>query len=263
MENMINPIRNRGRMFNYLLLVGVIIAIWSLVTRAELVSPIILPTPTETIFVGITEWQMYYEALRVTVYEILVSLLLAWSLGILIGILIGSSTYLSHAFRPIFASLFAVPLILLYPIFLAWVGIGPASKVLFGTVYGAFPIILHTITGVSTVESKYELVGRSMGASSLQIRAKILIPLAIPSILSGLRIGTAIVIAGVVFAEMIASTKGLGFVIRSNQTAFNTPEVYFSVLLVVLMVIIVNALLTHIEQRVSWTDDSENVWAAP
>jgi NitT/TauT family transport system permease protein/taurine transport system permease protein len=212
---------------------------------------------------GFTEWNTYYEALQTTMYEVGISLLFAWSLGIIVGIILGSSVYLSSAFKPIFASLFAVPLILLYPIFLAWVGIGPSSKILFGTVYGAFPVILHTMTGVSNVDSKYKLVGRSMGGTSFQIRRKILIPLAIPSILSGLRIGTAITVAGVVFSEMIASTQGLGFVIRSNQTAFNTPQVYFAVILVVVLVILVNAALTHIEDRVSWTDNSDDVWAAP
>lgn len=254
---------NRSRSVNYLLLIGGIIIIWAAITRLQLVSPIILPTPTETAITGINEWKTYYEALQTTLYEVGISLLLASSLGIVIGIVLGSSVYLSSAFKPIFASLFAVPLILLYPIFLAWVGIGPSSKILFGAVYGAFPIILHTMTGVSNVDSKYKLVGRSMGGNPFQIRRKILIPLAIPSILSGLRIGTAITIAGVVFSEMIASTRGLGFVIRSNQTAFNTPQVYFAVILVVLLVITVNATLTHIENRISWTDKSDDAWAAP
>jgi NitT/TauT family transport system permease protein/taurine transport system permease protein len=133
------------------------------------------------------------------------------------------------------SSIYAVPLVIVYPVFTAWVGIGTESKIIFGGIYGFFPMLLATAAGVQTIDGSYLLAARSMGATRAQLIRHIMIPAALPSIISGIRIGSAMTTIGVVVAEMMAATAGIGFLITQNRTMFNTAEVYFGVFLVLLL----------------------------
>jgi NitT/TauT family transport system permease protein/taurine transport system permease protein len=247
-EGVANAISESGRLVR----VGILIAfifVWYVVTTLELITPLILPSPVAVIEVAITDTGTFLSALQVTLFEVAIGIGIAWMVGIALGIGLGSTQFSRDVFRPVFASLFAVPFILLYPIFLAWFGIGSSSKILFGAAYGMYPIILNTMAGMGSVDEKFRMAGRSMGASRIQILSRIMLPLAVPSIISGLRIGTALVVIGVVVTEMLASTKGLGFLIRSNQTVFNTAHVYLAIFLSLVIVLLVNRLLTELENR--------------
>lgn len=254
-EQAISKVSKNSILSRTLLLLGFVV-VWFLVAEAGVLHTIILPSPGDVFLVAISETNVFLQALQVTLYEVIIGILLAWTIGISVGILLGATQFSRDVFRPVFAALFAVPFILLYPIFLAWFGIGSLSKILFGAAYGAYPIILNTMAGISSVEEKYIMAGRSMGASKIQIRSRILLPLAVPSIISGLRIGTALVVIGVVVTEMLASTKGLGFVIRSNQTMFKSGHVYLAIILALLIVVLVNQLLSALERRTQkWRQD--------
>jgi len=240
-----------------------IITVWETIFRLSIISETAFPSLIAVLRVGATEPGTFLDALAVTAYEVAIGITIAWVCGISIGVLFGSSDYLHDVFKPIFSSLFAVPFILLYPIFLAWFGIGSTSKIIFGAVYGMFPIILNIMTGLGNTDESYLLLAKSMGASRLQTMFRIRLPMAIPSVVSALRIGTALVVVGVVFTQMIASTKGLGFVIQSNQTIYNTEHVYFAILLTILLVLVVDRALTAIESRVgSWQDTETQMMMA-
>ena len=92
----------------------------------------------------------------------------------------GSSRRLAAATAPVLSSLFAIPLIIIYPLLMAWLGIGPVSKVVFGVLSGFFPIALNTIDGVRAIEPRYLVFARSVGATTLQTYARIVFPLALP-----------------------------------------------------------------------------------
>lgn len=247
-EALIDRVSEGGRGVRIALFVAFVI-VWYIITALELITPLILPSPVEVVGVAITETGTFLQALQVTLFEVAIGIALAWGIGISVGIGLGSTQISRDVFRPVFASLFAVPFILLYPIFLAWFGIGSSSKILFGAAYGMYPIILNTMAGMGSVDEKYRMAGRSMGASRVQLLTRIMLPLSVPSIISGLRIGTALVVIGVVVTEMLASTKGLGFLIRSNQTVFNTAHVYLAIILSLVIVLLVNRFLTALENR--------------
>jgi NitT/TauT family transport system permease protein/taurine transport system permease protein len=145
--------------------------------------------------------------------------------------------------------LFSVPLIMIYPLFLIWFGIGPGSKIAFATLTGSIPIALSTMDGVRQIDRSYVSFAHSIGASATQAYLKIYLPLSLPAILSGLRIGTSLVVTGVVVCEMLASFDGLGFWISYNRTIFNTGHVYLGIALALASVAFVNLVLGHIERR--------------
>ena len=232
----------------YSVIVAVLI-LWELLPRLELVSPIILASLSVTLYAGISNFGTFAQHLLITMGELALGLLIAYGIGGIIGLLLGSIRSFRQVLLPLFSSVYAVPFVIVYPVLTAWWGIGPESKVLFGGIYGLFPMVLATAAGVQTVDRQLVLATRSMGASTRQILLQVMVPSALPSIVSGLRLGGALVAIGVVVAEMMASTSGIGFLISGYRTMFMTGEVYFGILLVLVMAGTLDWLIGTIERR--------------
>jgi NitT/TauT family transport system permease protein/taurine transport system permease protein len=233
-------------------------AAWELVVRLGLVSVIILAAPSDILLAAAKDGPAFAHALAITLFEIGAAILITWILGVGLGILVGSSHAWAAATVPVLSSIFAIPLIILYPLLMAWLGIGVLSKIVFGVLSGFFPIALNTIDGVRAVEQRYLVFARSVGATPLQTYARIVFPLALPAIVSGLRVGTGLVVIGVVVTEMLASLGGIGFLISYHRTLFDTGHVYFGMLLALLVAVVVNVALTRLDRRVgSWRERPE------
>src|SRR5207302_990284 len=141
------------------------------------------------------------------------------------GVVAGSSHTLAAPTAPVLSSILAIPLIILYPPLMAWLGIGPLSKVVFGVLSGFFPIALNTIDGVRAIERRYLVFARSIGATKLQTYARIIFPLALPAMISGLRVGTGLVVIGVIVTERLAWLGGIGYLISYHRCLFVTGRV--------------------------------------
>ena len=111
------------------------------------------------------------------------------------------------------------------------------------------------MNGVRLLDRRFILLGQSIGANKIQLLYKILMPLALPSIMSGLRIGTALVVIGVIVTEMLASLQGVGFWISYHRTLFNTGHVYLGMMLALSCALITNWGLTALERKFGrWRD---------
>jgi NitT/TauT family transport system permease protein len=169
--------------------------------------------------------------------------------GILAGAVVGSLPRPRLLIMPMVSSLYAVPLVILYPVFTVWLGIGSESKIAFAAIYGFLPTMLATAAGIQTIDPQLLLAARSMGATLSQRVTRVIIPAAIPTVLSGLRVGGALVIVGVVVSEMLISSAGVGYLISRYRTILDSPHVFAGVLLVLAMAIAFNALIRLIERR--------------
>jgi NitT/TauT family transport system permease protein/taurine transport system permease protein len=197
----------------------------------------------------VKSWPVFLDALTVTIFEIGVAALIAITLGLLTGIL-GSTSALSSLLAGGFlASFFAVPLVILYPLLMAWVGIGTASKILFGVLTGFVPIALNALNGIRAVERRFVIMGRAVGANRFQLYTRIIIPFALPSIVSGLRIGIGLTVIGVLVAEMLASAAGIGYLITYYREMFETGHIYLGIILALLLAIGMNLALSRFERR--------------
>lgn len=235
----------------------VVLGVWEYVRRAGLVSPVILASPSDIYFAFRKSGGAFLDAFRLTLFEIAVALAIAWSLGVALGLVIGVSVYASAVMGPVFAALFAIPLITWYPLLMIWFGIGPGSKIVYAVISGFFPIALSTLTAVRHLDRHYIRFGRSVGCSHLRILCQILLPMALPSILAGLRIGTALAVIGVVVSEMLGSFGGLGFWITYYRSLYDTGQVYLGILLALACVLAVNILVSRLERRFgAWREDA-------
>jgi NitT/TauT family transport system permease protein/taurine transport system permease protein len=231
-----------------LLVLAVVLAVWEGAFRLGLLNPIIFGSPSLLVGAAISDGKTFLMAFQITAFEIAAAVLIAWALGILYGIVAGSLPLLGRFSLPILSSLIAVPLVVLYPIFMAWLGLGPSSKIVFGIVSGVFPIASGTIIGVRNAERGYARMAEAMGATRLQIMFQVMAPLALPAIMSGLRLGTALIIIGVVVGEMLGSADGIGFWISYHRSLFNSGQVYLGILMALMVAAIANALLVRVER---------------
>jgi NitT/TauT family transport system permease protein/taurine transport system permease protein len=233
----------------FLVVIG-IVCVWEALPHLGLVPPVLLAPLSATIVAGIYDAPAFASSLATTCAEVAVGLAIAWLGGAFLGLILGSIRILRETLLPLASSVYAAPLVIIYPVLTAWVGIGPESKVLFAGLYGLFPMLLATAAGVQTVDKRLVVAARSMGATRAQVLLQVMVPAALPAIVSGLRLGAALVAIGVVVAEMLASTAGIGFLITQNRTMFKTAHVYFGILLVLVLAGTLDQLVGFIERRI-------------
>ena len=229
-------------------LVAALLLVWTAVTAFGWANPIILPAPGSLVSALVQDFARFRAGLLVTIAEIGASVAIAWVAGIGLGLVAGRIAALARIAEPLLTSAFAVPIVILYPLLIAWVGIGWQSKVLFGVLAGFFPIALNTLASVRRVDPRFALMARAMGAGDLQVFG-VIARLALPGIVSGLRVGTALVVIGVIVTEMLASTGGLGYLISYHTTLFDTGHVYLGIALALLVVVALNQALASLEER--------------
>jgi NitT/TauT family transport system permease protein len=231
------------------LIVLALIVLWEVLPRIGAIPELFLPSLSSTLQAGWHEAGEYGHALAVTLYEVAVAMVFACGGGILAGAIVGSLPRPRVLIMPMVSSLYAVPLVILYPVFTVWLGIGSESKIAFAAIYGFLPTMLATAAGIQTIDPQLLLAARSMGATLSQRIIRVVIPAAIPTVLSGLRVGGALVIVGVVVSEMLISSAGIGYLISRYRTILDSPHVFAGILLVLAMAVAFNALIRLIERR--------------
>lgn len=142
-----------------------------------------------------------------------------------------------------------MPLVIIYPLLTAWFGIGPQSKIIFASIYGLLPCLLGTMAGVQTVDRQFLVVARSLRASRWQMITRVLLPASMPTVLASFRVGGALVIVGVVVAEMLTSSAGIGYLISRYRTMLDSPHVFAGIILVVALVLAFGGLVRVIEHH--------------
>ena len=237
-----------------LLTVGLVILIWHLLSTYQVVQPINLPrlSTVAQVFPKVITSPDTHLHFRVTLYEFIFAFAISLIAGLSVGFTIGAIKYLGGVFEPIIVALYAVPIILLYPLTILIFGIGSASKIAFAGVYGFFPIAINTATGVRTVDPVILQLTRTLGADWLQMNLKVIFPSALPSMMAGIRMGMIFSLIGVIAGEMIAATKGIGYRISWAAETFNTPLLFSYIIIVILIVFMVNGVMSFLERRVAY-----------
>lgn len=232
------------------LLVLLLLALWEALPRLGLVPALFLPPPSAVLQSALVDWREFGHEGVTTLSEIAAALAIACVAGTLAGALVGSTPALRRLVLPLASSLYALPLVILYPLFTVWLGLGPQSKIAFGAVYGFFPTMLAAAAGIRTIPAQYMTTARSMGASRGQTILHIVLPAAIPPILTGIRLGGALVIVGVIVAEMLASASGIGFLISRYRTMLDSPRVFLGISLVLALTIAFDMGMRLLEAKV-------------
>src|SRR3954468_6050776 len=231
------------------LILATLLVLWELVPKTGIIPELFLPPLSKTAAVLVADWREYASELSVTLYEVAFAMLIACGFGILAGALVGGLARLRNLLLPVFSSLYAVPIVILYPIFTAWFGVGSESKIAFAGLYGFFPVMLSTAAGIRTIDPQYLLAARSMGATIPQQITRVIIPASIPTVLTGLRLGGALTIIGVVVSEMLTASAGIGYLVTRYRTILDSAHVFAGILMILLLSILFDLLARWVERR--------------
>ncbi len=231
------------------IIIAALLVLWEVLPRVGAISPLFLPPLSETFRAVIGDWREYADALVVSLGEVALAMVFACGGGILAGAVIGSAPLLRTLLLPVASSLYAVPLVILYPVLTVWLGIGSESKIAFAAINGFLPTALATAAGIRTIDPNLVLAARSMGASRSQRITRVIIPASIPTVLAGLRLGGVLVIVSVVVAEMLTSTAGIGYIVTRYRTVLDSAHVFGAVLLIVLLTLMFDTLARFLERR--------------
>ena len=165
------------------------------------------------------------------------------------GLLLGLNRTGSQVAEPILVSIYSLPKVTLYPLILLIFGLGLPAKVAFGAIHGIIPITLFAMNAVRNLPLVYLRAARSMRLTRTQILRSVVVPAAIPEIVSGLRIGFSLTLLGVLIGEMFASQRGLGYLIMNAIGLHDVPTMMAVVLILAIVAVIANALLLWLDRR--------------
>ena len=228
-----------------------LIGLWYFGTAYWGISRILLPNPVNVWHelkdvIGSGE---FLPDLRVTLTELAVAFAISCTAGVTLGYLISRSPYLIKVFEPLLAGFYSVPIILFLPLYVLFFGLGPGSKIALGTTISFFPIVLNTIAGFGYVDRIYIVAARAMGASDYQLFRYVLLPAALPVILTGLRMGFTVALLSILGSETIASLAGLGHKIVHLAEAMETARMFAYIAFAVVIAAILNFIVTGLEAR--------------
>ncbi len=228
-----------------------ILAAWEILPRAGLVPRLFVPPLSEALGDLVADHREYLGSLPTTFGEIFVSYVIVCGGGILAGQLVGSSATAQRMLLPVLRSAYAVPLVVLYPVMMVWFGLGSQSKIAFASIYAFIPTMLTAVAGVGALSPALAETARAFGATRAQQILYVALPASLPSIVAALRLGGALVIVGVIVAQMLGAAEGLGFLITRHRTLLNSPGVYAGIVLVLLITGLHEILLRGLERKVA------------
>jgi NitT/TauT family transport system permease protein len=186
----------------------------------------------------------------ITCYEVLVGFALGCLLGAVIGYLLGMSPTTEIIASPYILALQIAPKVAFAPLFILWFGYNLTPKILVAVLIVFFPILINVLTAVRTVDPALINLARSFKASRWQIFWKIEFPASMPSLFSGLRIGSTLAVIGVTVGEFVGGNTGLGYLVVQSEGQANTKAVFASIICLTLIGIIAYSLVILAERRV-------------
>jgi NitT/TauT family transport system permease protein len=168
-----------------------------------------------------------------------------------LGLLIGWYRSVGTVLNPVIELFRSTAPLAILPIFVLLLGIGEVSKIAVVVFACAWPVLLNTVSGVSSVDPVLVKSARSLGLSPARLFQKVILPSAVPAIFTGIRLAGAAAILVLIAAELIGSTAGLGYLINYTQQNFQIPQMYAAILTVSVLGLIINQLLVLLERHFS------------
>jgi ABC-type nitrate/sulfonate/bicarbonate transport system permease component len=231
------------------------LVVWQGVANLRLVPTLFLPGPLDIVgaFESLIRGGKLWNDMWVSFSELALGYLLAVAVALPLGIFMGWYKRLNYVLDPYITFLYNAPRISLLPLFIVWFGIGINSKIAIVFLGAFFAILINTAVGVRNVDSSLLRSARSFCASDAQIFRTVALPGAVPFILTGLRLGVAHALIGVVVGELVAAQAGLGLMMATAGATFQTPKVFAGVIIFAVAGMIFNYAILRLEQRFqSW-----------
>jgi NitT/TauT family transport system permease protein len=228
--------------------------IWQLAVMILGIKEFILPTPITTFsYLFIPKLAAQYDWLthiETTLIEVLIGFSVTAVVGVFVAVVMTWSHFLRQIIMPIITLFNSLPKIALAPLFLLWFGYGIIPNVMIAFLISFFPIVINTSAGLNAVEADLLDLVHYLHATKWQVFVKIRLPNSLPYIFSGFKISATLCVVGVIVGEFIASTQGLGFLLKSAQGLMDTPPMFASLILISILGLSFFGFITLLERWV-------------
>jgi ABC-type nitrate/sulfonate/bicarbonate transport system permease component len=231
------------------------LGVWSLasgiVEVGKLFNPIFLPGPWLVIgkIVQLAVAGELWTHVGATLERVVIGFSTGAALALLSGVPAGALGPVRNVVEPVVELLRPIPPLAVLPLFIVWIGIGEASKVGFITYATFFPMFLTTVHAVHQIDPLLLRAAQSLGAGRRQLFLRVILPAALPDILTGLRLGVALSFFVIVISEFIAAEEGLGYLINDGRSFFLVPQMLGAAVLLGVLGWLGNAILQVAERR--------------
>jgi NitT/TauT family transport system permease protein len=234
--------------FRTLLIVG-LLAAWELLSHV--VDPFFISRPS-AIAQRLWEWTLSGVLLFNTVITLeaaLWGLLIGAAGGIVLGFALGQNRTLGSVADPLIVALYSLPKVALAPLFILWFGIGLQSKIALAAITVFFLVFFNTYAGVREVDQDLVDVLRIMGAGRADILRRVVLPSALGWIFVGLKVAVPYALIGAVVGEIVASNRGLGYLVQHSAGQFDSTGVFAALFVLMIVATALNELLTRAQGR--------------
>jgi NitT/TauT family transport system permease protein len=232
--------------FDRWIALAIFVVIWAILSR--IVGEIALPGPIETtqhlgtLLMRPSFWLHARETFAATAQALLIALVG----GIVLGTILGAHRFTGQVAEPILVALYSLPKVTFYPLILLIFGLGFSAKVAFGVIHGIVPVTLFTMGAVRGIPRIHLRSAAVMGLSPWLLATRILIPAALPEVLTGVRVGLSLTLLGVLVGELFASQAGLGFMLKRAMTSADSLDILAVTLFLFTVAVLANGLLSRL-----------------
>lgn len=247
----------RSRIAYALALPVTLLALWAFVTAAGIVKVYQLAAPAGVLgeLTGLAQSGALWGHLGASFARVAAGFACAFLAAIALGTTVGLSRRVELALDPTLQALRAVPSLAWVPLLLLWLGIGETAKVTLIAIGAFFPIYVNLVAGIRGVDRKLVEVADVLGIRGFALARRVVLPAALPSLLVGARLGLTQAWLFLVAAELLASTRGLGFMLTEGQQISRTDEIIAAILLLAMCGKLSESAMRAIERRaLYWTD---------
>ena len=234
-------------------IVAALVGGWELLARLGNVQDYLLPAPSEVARALVDDRSLLLPDAWVTAREVLLGFGLAIAAGLGIAIALHLSPVLRRALYPLVIASQAVPVVVIAPILVIWLGFGIAPKLIVIALICFFPVVVNTLDGLRSVDPDQTKMLQTLDASRWDVFCRLELPHALPYLFSGAKVAVAVSVIGAVFGELVGSDAGLGHAIQIGTAELLTARVFAAVLILSVMAIALFGLVAAAERlAVPW-----------
>ncbi|WP_051580069.1 ABC transporter permease [Pseudonocardia acaciae] len=227
-----------------------ILAGWEAYGRA--VNPVLLSSPSAiaVAFVRMVADGTLPHALGESLVVLGMGSLIGVAVGLGVGLAAGRNRVLAALIELPLNALYATPSVALIPVIVVWFGFGPTAKTVVVILFVLFPVLINTMRGVQEVDRELVEVARSFCSGERRMWFDLILPSALPYVVTGLRLAIGRALIGVIVAEFFTAFAGLGHLIVTNANSFRTDRTFVPILVIAVFGVLLTALLELVERRI-------------
>ena len=244
-----------GRKLTGILPIIIFFAAWEFVGRLPTVPRYLFPPFSEVVSKLFVVRGLLLKNILITLLRVAAGFVIGAMSGIVLGLLAGINKRVDQFITPIISLIYPIPSIGWIPVLMIWFGISNSVPIIAIFICSFFPIFLNTVRGVEDINQNIIYAARTMGATGIYLVRKIILPLALPNVFTGLKLESGMALRTGVVAEMLAIPSGLGYLLMKGESLIDTQLIFVVLIAMGIISLFIDYTVRRIERKLLvWKD---------